>query len=118
MTASAISAVASRAASNGRICFSSTHQKMFSSTTMASSMIVPNHSAAGATLVGAVAQRQPGPAVDTGLLQQTHKRMTASRVLQCQRWQPVNIKGQTLGRDHFHLHTPLDSFPTQGYRIP
>ena len=41
ITASPISAVASRAASNGRIFFSSTKRKMFSSTTMASSMTIP-----------------------------------------------------------------------------
>ena len=40
-TASPISAVASRAASNGPICFSSMKRKMFSSTTMASSMMIP-----------------------------------------------------------------------------
>ena len=41
MTASPMSAVAARAASNGRIFFSSTKRKMFSSTTMASSMTMP-----------------------------------------------------------------------------
>ena len=41
MTASPISAVAARAASNGRIFFSSMKRKMFSSTTMASSMTMP-----------------------------------------------------------------------------
>ncbi len=41
MTASPMSAVASRAASNGRIFFSSTKRKTFSSTTMASSMTMP-----------------------------------------------------------------------------
>ncbi len=44
MTASPMSAVASRAASNGRIFFSSTKRKMFSSTTMASSMTMPTMS--------------------------------------------------------------------------
>ena len=41
MTASPMSAVAARAASNGFIRFSSTKRKMFSSTTMASSMTMP-----------------------------------------------------------------------------
>ena len=41
ITASPISAVAARAASNGRIFFSSTNRKMFSSTTMASSITMP-----------------------------------------------------------------------------
>src|SRR5215470_14876529 len=41
MTASPMSAVASRAASNGRIFFSSTNRKTFSSTTMASSITMP-----------------------------------------------------------------------------
>ena len=41
MTASPMSAVAARAASNGPIFFSSTKRKMFSSTTMASSMTMP-----------------------------------------------------------------------------
>ena len=40
-TGSAISAVASRAASNGAIPFSSMNRKMFSSTTIASSMTMP-----------------------------------------------------------------------------
>ena len=40
-TGSAISAVASRAASNGESFFSSTNRKMFSSTTIASSMTMP-----------------------------------------------------------------------------
>src|SRR6187399_1401723 len=40
-TGSAISAVASRAASNGDMPFSSTKRKMFSSTTMALSMTMP-----------------------------------------------------------------------------
>ena len=40
-TGSAISAVASRAASNGAMPFSSINRKMFSSTTMASSMTMP-----------------------------------------------------------------------------
>ena len=40
-TARPISAVASRAASNGRIFFSSTKRKVFSRTTMASSMTTP-----------------------------------------------------------------------------
>ena len=40
-TGSAISAVAAFAASNGPICFSSTKRKMFSSTTIASSMTMP-----------------------------------------------------------------------------
>ena len=41
MTASPMSAVASRAASNGRIFFSSTKRKTFSRTTIASSMTMP-----------------------------------------------------------------------------
>ena len=41
MTASPMSAVAARAASNGRIFFSSTKRKTFSRTTMASSMTMP-----------------------------------------------------------------------------
>jgi hypothetical protein len=41
MTASPMSAVASRAASKGRIFFSSTKRNTFSSTTMASSMTMP-----------------------------------------------------------------------------
>ena len=41
MTASPMSAVAARAASNGAIRFSSTKRKMFSSTTMASSITMP-----------------------------------------------------------------------------
>ncbi len=41
MTASPISAVAARAASNGRIFFSSTKRNMFSSTTIASSITTP-----------------------------------------------------------------------------
>ena len=41
MTARPMSAVASRAASNGLTFFSSTYRKMFSSTTMASSMTMP-----------------------------------------------------------------------------
>ena len=41
MTASPMSAVASRAASNASTFFSSTYRKMFSSTTMASSMTMP-----------------------------------------------------------------------------
>ena len=41
MTARPISAVAARAASNGRIFFSSMNRKMFSSTTMASSITMP-----------------------------------------------------------------------------
>ena len=41
MTARPISAVAARAASNGCIFFSSTKRKMFSSTTMASSITMP-----------------------------------------------------------------------------
>ena len=41
MTARPMSAVASRAASNGRIFFSSTKRKTFSSTTMASSITMP-----------------------------------------------------------------------------
>ena len=41
MTGSAISAVAARAASNEPIPFSSTKRKMFSSTTIASSMTMP-----------------------------------------------------------------------------
>ncbi len=41
MTASPMSAVASRAASNGRIFFSSTKRNTFSRTTMASSMTMP-----------------------------------------------------------------------------
>ncbi len=44
MTARPMSAVASRAASNGRIFFSSTNRKTFSSTTMASSMTMPTMS--------------------------------------------------------------------------
>src|SRR5881628_2829434 len=40
-TGNAISAVASRAAANGDICFSSTNRKMFSSTTIALSMTMP-----------------------------------------------------------------------------
>ena len=40
-TASPMSAVAARAASKGRMPFSSTKRKMFSSTTMASSMTMP-----------------------------------------------------------------------------
>ena len=40
-TGSAISAVAASAASNGPILFSSTNRKMFSSTTIASSMTMP-----------------------------------------------------------------------------
>jgi len=53
MTASPISAVAARAAAKGRICFSSTNRKMFSSTTMASSMTIPtiNTSASMVTLL-------------------------------------------------------------------
>ena len=44
MTASPISAVAARAASKGRIFFSSIKRKIFSSTTMASSMTMPTMS--------------------------------------------------------------------------
>ncbi len=44
ITARPMSAVASRAASNGPICFSSTKRKMFSSTTMASSITMPTMS--------------------------------------------------------------------------
>ena len=44
MTGSAISAVASRAASKGFFFFSSMNRKMFSSTTMASSMTMPTMS--------------------------------------------------------------------------
>ena len=44
MTARPMSAVASRAASNGRIFFSSTKRKTFSRTTMASSITMPTMS--------------------------------------------------------------------------
>ena len=44
MTARPMSAVAARAASNGRIRFSSMKRKMFSSTTMASSITTPTMS--------------------------------------------------------------------------
>src|SRR5437867_4608424 len=50
MTASPMSAVASRAASNGRIFFSSTKRNTFSRTTMAPSMTIPTISTS-ATIV-------------------------------------------------------------------
>ena len=59
MTARPISAVAARAASKGRIFFSSMKRKMFSSTTMASSITMPtiSTSASMVTLLSVKSQR-------------------------------------------------------------
>ena len=88
MTARAMSAVAARAASNGRIFFSSTKRKMFSRTTMASSMTMPTISTSASmvtllsvklrkNIMAKAAMTEAGMAIPAMIVER-HERMKAS----------------------------------------